>query len=227
MEIKGRLDEALDRQSRYCYPGTNVLINKLDIRTQEELDIAERRVTTLALATIQLRKNPKPQKLFTARYYFDLHKEVFGRIYGFAGKTRNENITKGNTPFCRPEYIYSYLNDTLNMFQKKFSNIITRNDITTWLADLYGELNIIHPFREGNGRIAREYLRECVECMNEYLGFNYDLDFSNVTEQTSQQFMHASIVSAITGDSSELKEFFDGCLKEKQDIKTNSTKKGR
>ena len=74
MEIKGRLDEALDRQSKYCYPETNVLINKLDIRTQEELDIAERRITTLALATIQLRKNPNPQKLFTAQYYFNLHK---------------------------------------------------------------------------------------------------------------------------------------------------------
>ena len=61
MEIKGRLDEALDRQSKYCYPGTDVLINKLNLQSQEELDIAERRITTFALATIQLRKNPKPQ----------------------------------------------------------------------------------------------------------------------------------------------------------------------
>ena len=46
------------------------------------------------------------------------------------------------------------------MFKKKLPNIASRDDVTTWLADLYGELNIIHPFREGNGRIAREYLRE-------------------------------------------------------------------
>lgn len=227
VKLKSRYDEAESNQSKYCYPGTDVLINKLDIKNQEELDIAERRITTLMLTELQVASLPKPNKLFSADYYLSLHKKVFSLIYSFAGETRNENITKGNTPFCRPEFIYNYLSDTLNTMAKKMTKVETKDDITTWLADCYGELNIIHPFREGNGRIAREFLRESVECMDEHLGFNYELDFSNVTEHSSQNFMNASIISAIRCDNTPLKEFFDSILKEKNNEKIEQPKKGR
>lgn len=225
--IKSRIDEAGDFQSKYCYKDTNVLVNKLGIENQEELDIAERRITTLMLASLQVKDIPTPSTLFSANYYLSIHKEVFQHIYDFAGEIRDENITKGNTPFCRPEFIYNYLQDTLNTMGKKMTRVKSREDITNWLADCYGELNIIHPFREGNGRVAREFLRESVECMNQYLGFNYTLDFSGVTEKTSQQFIHASIMSAMTANNQELATFFDGILKEKQDIKTDTSKKGK
>ncbi|HIR49020.1 MAG TPA: Fic family protein [Candidatus Faecimonas gallistercoris] len=225
--IKSRIDESLDSQSKYCYPNTEVLINKLGIKDQETLEVAERRITTLMLSAIQLRDIPSPSKLFSGKYYLDLHKEVFEHIYDFAGQIRDENITKGNTPFCRPEFIYSYLNETLQTLGKKITKIQSKDDITTWLADCYGELNIIHPFREGNGRIAREFLRESVECMDKYLGFNYELAFSDVNEQSSEQFIHASIVSAITGDNQELKSFFTETLKEKSETKVNQEKKGK
>ena len=218
--IKSRIDQSLDSQSQYCYPNTEVLVNKLGIKDQETLEVAERRITTLMLSAIQLRDIPSPSKLFSGKYYLDLHKEVFEHIYDFAGQIRDENITKGNTPFCRPEFIYSYLNETLQTLGKKMTKIQSKDDITTWLADCYGELNIIHPFREGNGRIAREFLRESVECMDKYLGFNYEIDFSGVNEHSSQMFMHASIVSARAADNRELKDFFEGILKEKQNVET-------
>ena len=53
MEFKSHLDEALEEQSRYCYPGTDVLINNLNITDEEELEVAERSITTLALSAIQ------------------------------------------------------------------------------------------------------------------------------------------------------------------------------
>lgn len=225
--IKSRVEESLDSQSKYCYPGTNILINKLDIKNQEKLDAAERRITTLMLTSIQLRKTPDPDQLFSAKYYLNLHKEVFDHIYTFAGEIRDENITKGNTPFCRPEFIYNYLNKTLQIIGKKMTRIKTKEDVSSWLADAYGELNIIHPFREGNGRVAREFLRESVECMDDYLGYNYELDFSNVTEQSSKKFMHASIMSAMTGNNDELKMFFTEILKEKETTKIEDMKKGK
>lgn len=225
--LKSRIDEASDSQSKYCYPGTDVLMNKLNIKTQEELDIAERRITTLMLATLQSKDIPAPSILFSVDYYLNLHKEIFQHIYDFAGTIRNENITKGNTPFCRPEFVYNYLKDTLNTMGKRITKIKTREDVTNWLADCYGELNIIHPFREGNGRVAREFIRETVECMNQYLGFNYMLDFSEVTEKTSHQFMHASIMSAMTANNQELATFFDGILKEKDKNNVIQEKKER
>ncbi len=225
MHIKSRYEEAIDTQSKYCYPNSDVLINKLNIKDQKDLDVAERRITTLTLTTIQLQKPKKISNLITVKYYLDLHKKVFGPIYNFAGETRNENVSKGNTTFCRPELIYSSLTDTMNRFRHQAIQIKTKDDYTTWLADFYADLNIIHPFREGNGRINREFLRECVEVLSPYLGFNYELDFSNITEQASKYFLDASIISAMTCDNKYLKKFFNSRLKEKQEIK--EVKKGR
>ena len=113
----------------------------------------------------------------------------------------------------------------MNRFRHQAIQIKTKDDYTTWLADFYADLNIIHPFREGNGRINREFLRECVEVLSPYLGFNYELDFSNVTEQTSHQFMRASVISAMTGNNQELKIFFDSRLKEKESEKAVEKRK--
>lgn len=223
--IKSRLKEAVDTQSKYCYPQTDVLINNLGLKNEEELSVAERRITTLMLMDIQTQQLPNPRVFFTPEYYLGLHKKIFGHIYPFAGEIRNENITKGNTPFCRPEYIYSYMKDTLSKLTRMIGKIKDKEDLLDWLAYGYGELNIIHPFREGNGRVAREYLRQAVEIMDEHLGFNYELNLSSVTEKDSNNFMNASIYSAISGDNSKLKEFFRTTLHEKENV--NQQKKGR
>lgn len=223
--FKSRFDEATNDQSKYCYPGKDVLINNLGIESQEELDVAERRITTYMLMNLQARPLPEPKNFFTPKYYISLHETIFESIYPFAGKTRNENITKGNTPFCRPEYIDSYMRETLDNLRKKLVNIKDKEDILDWLAYGYGELNIIHPFREGNGRVAREYLRQAVEMMDQHLGFNYELNLSSVTEKDSADFMNASIFSAMTGDNSKLKDFFRTTLHEKTDV--NLAKKER
>lgn len=171
------------------------------------------------LTTIQVRKIPEAKQLFSVDYYLELHKEVFEHNYDFAGKIRDENIMKGHTPFCRPELIYGNLKNVLQQNAKNMTKIESKDDMATWLADSYGELNIIHPFREGNGRIAREYLRECVECADEHLGLNYELDFSEVNERNAKQFLNASIISAIQCDNSYLEHFFHQKLKEKKPTK--------
>ena len=80
MKRKGRVDEALSTQSRYCYPGTTILINNFDIKTQEELDIAERRITTLMLATLQLKNTPKINTLLTTKYYLNYIKKYLDQF---------------------------------------------------------------------------------------------------------------------------------------------------
>ena len=83
--VNSRFDEAMNKQSKYCYPNTDVLINKLGITDQEALDVAERRITTLMLMDLQTTPLPKPKTFFTPEYYFSLHKKIFEHIYSFAG----------------------------------------------------------------------------------------------------------------------------------------------
>lgn len=218
-KVSNRVQEALSSQSKYCYPNSNVLINNFNIQNQENLNKAERNITALMLLKLQTNPIPEANKLFSVEYFTDLHKQVFEHIYPFAGKIRNENMIKGNTPFCRPEFIYNYLN---MLFEKMFEDvkkIKTKEDIITFLAYYYSEINIVHPFREGNGRIMREFLRQVVEFLNKVLNFNLELDFSNVTEEDKENLMNGSISSAVTGNLDLLKKFFMNVLKEKELIK--------
>ena len=79
-KANNRLKEALSYQSKYCYPNSDVLINKLDIQDQKTLDKVERNVTTLMLLDLQTKKIPNPKILFTVEYFISLHKKVFEHI---------------------------------------------------------------------------------------------------------------------------------------------------
>lgn len=218
-KTNNRLNEALSLQSKYCYPNSDVLINNYDIQDQKTLDKLERNVTSLMLLELQTKPLPSPKELFSVEYFISLHKKVFGHVYPFAGKIRSENMTKGNTPFCRPEFIYNYLKMLFDKMLVDIKKIKCQNDIINFLSYYYSEMNIVHPFREGNGRIMREYLRQIVEFINKYLNFDYELDFSNVTEDDKNNLMNGSIVSAMTGDLELLNNFFGNTLKEKELIK--------
>ncbi len=219
VEVNSRVNEALSYQSKYCYPESNVLINKFDIQDQKTLDKIERNVTTLMLVKLQTKPLPCSKELFSVNYFIDLHRQVFEHIYPFAGKIRNENMTKGNTPFCRPEFIYKYLNMLFDKIFDDLKKIKTKEDIVVFLSYYYSELNVVHPFREGNGRIMREYLRQVVVFINKNLGFDYELDFSNVTEEDKNNLMNGSIMSAMNGNLELLNRFFNNMLKEKEVIK--------
>ncbi len=219
MAEASRIKEALSYQSKYCYNDSDVLINKYDVQDQQTLDKIERNITALMLVNLQTKPLPSPNVLFSVEYFLILHKQVFEHIYPFAGKIRSENMTKGNTPFCRPEYIYRYLS---MLFEKIFDDvkkIKTKEDLITFLSYYYSELNVVHPFREGNGRIMREYLRQVVLFINKYLNFDYELDFSSVTEEDKDNLMNGSIMSAMNGDLELLNKFFNNMLKEKEVIK--------
>lgn len=78
----------------------------------------------------------------------DIHSFLFSDIYSFAGKIRTENIAKGNFRFASCLYLEEVLNKIDNMSQNNFDDIIKK----------YVEMNIAHPFREGNGRSTRLWL---------------------------------------------------------------------
>ena len=78
-----------------------------------------------------------------------IHEYLFSDISDFAGKIRNENIAKGNFRFASIMYLEDVLSKIDSMPQDNFENIIKK----------YIEMNIAHPFREGNGRSTRIWFR--------------------------------------------------------------------
>ena len=77
-----------------------------------------------------------------------IHAYLFGGLYDFAGKIRTKTISKGGTVFCRAEYLMQNLEMIEKMPQGTFDEI----------ADKYVEMNMAHPFMEGNGRSTRLWL---------------------------------------------------------------------
>ncbi len=82
-----------------------------------------------------------------------IHHYLFGEVYGFAGKVRKENISKGHFRFAPVMYLEVSLNNITAMPQSNFDEIIEK----------YVEMNIAHPFREGNGRSTRIWLDQILK----------------------------------------------------------------
>lgn len=125
-----------------------MLENKLGLTSSAELACEEERISKKKAAMLfenHILDNLKSGKFSTLQ---TIHKYLFDEIYDFAGKLRTVNIAKGNFRFAPLMYIESALKNIDEMPQSNFDEIIEK----------YVEMNIAHPFREGNGRSARIWL---------------------------------------------------------------------
>lgn len=124
------------------------LPNKLGITTSAELEKAEEKISKeQALKLFETRfLDDKPAGVFAT--LAEIHRFLFGEIYAFAGEIRTENIAKGFFRFASAQYLKPALDSIDAMPQSTFDEIIEK----------YVEMNIAHPFREGNGRSGRIWL---------------------------------------------------------------------
>ena len=176
----------------YLYPGTSVLRNKLGLTTHAALHTAEADLSKMRLRRLHY-SNPL-ELSFDSAHYMGLHGFVFGDIFGWAGKFRNVDMGKGTTTFCIKRYIPEYLTATLEKLAEEGQLLgTTRDEFCSRAAFYLCELNAVHPFREGNGRVQEEFIRE----LGEHAG--YLLDWSQVT---GQEIVKASIASFTTGEHS-------------------------
>jgi len=145
-------------QSIYHYQDTKVIINKLgiideDLLKQVESDLTQNRLFELYEFPIRGR--------FTMTHLLRIHKHIFQDIYPFAGKIRVEEITKGDTRFHWCHQIKPQMKKVLlELKNEKYLTGLGDDEFIRRLAYYMSELNIIHPFREGNGRAIREFIRE-------------------------------------------------------------------
>lgn len=143
--------------SKYCYPGTFVLINKLDIRDYDDLVKAERQTTGFRLAELQ--KKPIYGQ-FGLKHLQKIHNHIFQDIYPFAGKFRDVGISKGGTAFAPPFAINSYGSQVLKQLkEERFLKGTSKEEFAERASYYLSEINMFHPFREGNGRTQREFFR--------------------------------------------------------------------
>lgn len=179
----------------YCYPNSNVLINKLNIKTHDELVVAEREITSLKIA---MAKSQPIEGNFDLEYLKKIHKFIFEDIYTWAGCLRHVNISKGNQ-FCLSDNLEMYGNSIFDKLKADNYLVDYQGSVPHKLAYYLSEINVLHPFREGNGRTQRLFI--------EYLAKNagYSVDFSNI----SAKEMIIASAESFACEYDKINEMFD------------------
>ena len=189
------------KNSIYCYKGTNILINKLGIKDLPTLLEYESKITAVKL--LALRKQGITGN-FDEEHLKSIHRYLFEDIYPFAGKLRNENIAKGQFMFAQCEFIEPELQKLLKQLQADKEMNRDRKPLASRVAYYMSELNVLHPFREGNGRTIREFIRQ-IALKNGY--------FFNIKNVEPQNMLEASIASIV--DTHFLEQLIFQCLDKK------------
>jgi cell filamentation protein len=137
----------------YCYPGTTVLRNAFEIRDRQVLEDLESELTTARA------DEPLPEGGFDEAHFRAVHFHLFQDVYDWAGETRTVRLSKGESHFCYPEHINEQL---VTLFGGLASDNhlkgLTRDEFATKAATFLATLNVIHTFREGNGRTQLSFL---------------------------------------------------------------------
>lgn len=181
----------------YLIPGTETLKNKLGIKNKEELKELEKIIVRKKLAYLYL----KPvQGNFDMEHLLKIHKFIFDEIYPFAGELRTCSMQK-NTVFCNPKHIEENLINALNELNEEFqSEIYSTTEFAFKLAKHYYNLIYIHPFREGNGRTIRTFIRYfVVEKSKDLFCGPLDLDFTKIDKEnlmmgTVNRYIYPSMI---------------------------------
>ncbi len=191
------------RNSIYCYKESDVLVNKFDIRDNKKLEEIERKIVLAKL--YELRQNNRIGN-FDVNHFVGIHKFLFEDIYPFAGLFRTENIAKGNFCFAEWEYIEDELKRILDQLKEEnYLQNLDREMFIKRLSYYMAELNVLHPFREGNGRTIREFIRQ-LAYKNGYV-----LNLKNIKPK---DMLDACIRSVV--DTTDLENIISECLEEEE-----------
>ena len=169
-------------QDHYCYPDSAVLINKLGITDQSALDIAE-----LEFTQYRVEQYEPDFEDFSWASLLHIHFFLFQDIYSWAGEIRTVDISKGTTRFANVQFIGK---EAIKLFlQLERENLLTQlpdREFTERLAHFYSELNVIHPFRDGNGRVQRLFFEGLA------INAGYEIHWQTIT---TREWLEANIAA--------------------------------
>lgn len=188
---------SIDAITDGCYENTTCLINKFDIRDEEKLKKVEADIT-FAKATI-LESNPISDK-FDLEHYKAIHRFLFEDIYVWAGTFRTVDMAKKGTSFCSEDQLEDVARNCFDrLAENNLFSDLDRDEFVDAIVDFYCVTNMLHPFREGNGRTQRIFISQLIHHNG------YDFDFSDID---SDDLMIATIQAA-NGVTDFLKQLFD------------------
>jgi len=183
-----------DADDVYCIPGTAVLKNKAGITDQALLDEYEGDFTAIRL--LELTQNPI-QGSFDLAHLCKIHAYLFQDVYDWAGEVRSVDIIRGDSRFCNVRQIQSYSHTIFSALAAEQYLVNLEPAVFAYrLAHYVSEVNAIHPFREGNGRVQRLFVSQLAE----HAG--YSLDYSALDQAELYPVMQASFL----GDERPLAE---------------------
>ena len=186
----------------YGDPISGVLYNKLGLETAAELEAAEREITHAAL--ILLDETPVPAS-YDLPHLRAIHQRIFGDIYEWAGQLRTVTIGKG-AMFCLPQYIESSSTVIFRELRgEKFLRGLGRDVFSRRLAYFLGEVNALHPFREGNGRAQRAFFGQLARDAGYALAWQHLDAARNV----------AASAAIMRGDPAPMRDMLDTLVRER------------
>jgi cell filamentation protein len=184
----------------YCYPGTTVLKNKLDLRDADELADFEAEVSDARA------DEESPGGKLDFEHFKAIHHHLFQDVYDWAGEIRTVRMSKGGSTFCFPETIESQAKKLFAQLKKdNFLDEFEPDEFAAKAAHFLSELNVTHAFREGNGRTQLSFFL----LLADQAGYPIDLE-----DLDPDAFLNAMIAS-FEGDEKPLAAVIRSLVKDR------------
>ena len=175
----------------YTYENSTVLVNKLDLRNQAELDDFEAEISNARA------DEPLPAGNLNFAHYCAIHHHLFQDVYDWAGKVRTVRISKQGNPFCFPEHIEAQATKLFSeLAASSFLANLSSEQFAERAAHFLSELNAIHAYREGNGRAQLTFFALLAD------GAGHPLDM----EKLDPESMLAAMIASFGGKNDALKK---------------------
>ena len=183
-----------------CYPGTTCLVNLLDIHDENILAATEAALT-LGKTSALLRKPLSGS--FDFACYKGIHQYLFCDLYPWAGQVRDIDLSKRGTVFMPAAQIERAADVCFARLVSTDLRALSGHERAVTVADFYNTINLLHPFREGNGRTQRVFFQQWLRA------FDYELDFS----QADTDLLMMATIHAAQGVIDHLVAFFEEQIK--------------
>ncbi|MGK9174275.1 putative adenosine monophosphate-protein transferase Fic [Yokenella regensburgei] len=182
-------DKVGDDRDPYLYAGINVMRNVLGIRQAQRLEKAAWELTALRAATLEL--GPQARGL---PHLCAIHRHIYQDVFDWAGEIREVDIYQGDTRFCHFAYIEKEGNALMRSLESEdWLQGLEKEAFVERLAHYYCEINVLHPFRIGNGITQRIFFEQLA------LHAGYQLDWRGIDPQAWAEANQAGAMGDLVG----------------------------